>query len=91
VALDQQPRTTLQVIVLAGAKGEVKADEPRTPSAVTAGAKRPDHLKPPVQKEIDFDQAKGGRGRFKDVEPTYFDGQDLDTPTFIRRGLKLSR
>ena len=31
------------------------------------------------------------RGRFKDVEPTVLDGEDLDIPTFIRRGLRVER
>lgn len=30
-----------------------------------------------------------GKGRFKDVAPTYFEGQDLDIPTFLRRGIRL--
>jgi len=32
---------------------------------------------------------QNGRGRFKDAEPTIWDGEDLDIPTFIRKGLNL--
>lgn len=32
-----------------------------------------------------------GRGKFQNVEPTLFNGQDLDVPTFIRRGIALER
>lgn len=32
-----------------------------------------------------------GRGKFHNVEPTLFNGQDLDIPTFVRRGLLLER
>jgi cell division protein FtsZ len=32
-----------------------------------------------------------GKGRFKDVEPTVQDGQDLDIPTFIRRKIAIRR
>ncbi len=32
-----------------------------------------------------------GRGRFKDVEPTLHNNQDMDVPTFIRRGIRLDR
>jgi len=32
-----------------------------------------------------------GRGKFQNVEPTLFGGQDLDVPTFIRRGITLER
>jgi len=41
-----------------------------------------------VQSEIEL--ATPSRGRFKDIEPTIVAGADLDTPTFIRKGLKLS-
>ena len=32
-----------------------------------------------------------GRGKFQNVEPTLYNGQDLDVPTFIRRGITLER
>ncbi|MDD4103053.1 MAG: hypothetical protein PHU80_10550 [Kiritimatiellae bacterium] len=32
-----------------------------------------------------------GRGKFKGVEPTLYNNQDLDVPTFIRRGIRLER
>ena len=32
-----------------------------------------------------------GRGKFQNVDPTFFDGYDLDIPTFIRRGIMLDR
>jgi len=31
-----------------------------------------------------------GKGRFKDVEPTFYEGQDLDVPPFMRRGIRLT-
>jgi hypothetical protein len=31
------------------------------------------------------------RGRFDKTEPTLHNGQDLDVPTFIRKGIALSR
>ena len=37
-----------------------------------------------------LDLAATDKGRFKNVEPTVYDGEDLDIPTFIRRGIKLS-
>ena len=33
--------------------------------------------------------ATGDRGRFQDVAPTLYDGEDLDVPTFIRRGIRI--
>ena len=41
-----------------------------------------------MQKKLNLDPV--GRGRFKDVEPTLYEGQDLDVPTFLRKGIKLS-
>lgn len=41
-----------------------------------------------VQSEIDL--AVDSKGRFKDAEPTIVEGADLDTPTFIRKGIRLS-
>ncbi|MDI6775252.1 MAG: cell division protein FtsZ [Verrucomicrobiota bacterium] len=32
-----------------------------------------------------------GKGRFKDVEPTVMDGEDLDIPTFVRRGILIGK
>lgn len=43
------------------------------------------------QAELQFEQGNGiGRGRFEKVEPTFHQGQDLDIPTYVRRGIKLS-
>ncbi len=41
-----------------------------------------------VQPELVFDGA-GDKGRFKGVDPTIYEGEDLDIPTFIRRGIKI--
>jgi len=32
-----------------------------------------------------------GRGKFQNVDPTIVNGQDLDIPTFVRRGIQLER
>jgi cell division protein FtsZ len=32
-----------------------------------------------------------GKGRFKNVEATIMDGEDLDIPTFVRRGIQIER
>ena len=41
----------------------------------------------PAQKELSFE--KRDRGRFDKVEPTLYQGEDLDVPTFLRRGIKI--
>ncbi len=42
-----------------------------------------------VQAELTLDSIS--KGRFRDVQPTVHDGVDLDVPTFVRRGIRLSR
>lgn len=44
--------------------------------------------KPPVQGNL-FDKA--GQGRFKDVDPTIVEGNNLDIPTFIRRRIMIQK
>jgi cell division protein FtsZ len=44
----------------------------------------------PAQAVLPFDAA-GAKGRFEDTEPTLMDGEDLDIPTFIRRGITIER
>ncbi len=34
-------------------------------------------------------QLSENRGRFKDVAPTTYNGEDLDIPTYIRRGIRI--
>jgi cell division protein FtsZ len=80
---------TLIVPSTEGVRRVVAATAPRAAAetnpgdaGLSAAAKR---LK---QADLNFDTQD--KGRFKNVEPTIHQGQDLDIPTFIRRGLKLS-
>jgi cell division protein FtsZ len=50
-----------------------------------AGARKAEGAE--TQEELPLDQAI--RGRFKDIDPTMVDGQDLDIPTFIRLRMRL--
>ena len=43
-----------------------------------------------VQSEIDLQAPGKTRGRFKNIQPTIVEGEDLDQPTFLRKGLRLS-
>lgn len=45
----------------------------------------------PLLRQADLRFEPVGRGRFKDVEPTILDGQDLDIPAYRRRGIRLER
>lgn len=43
-----------------------------------------------IQGEIELASQLKSKGRFKGLAPTIVEGADLDTPTFIRKGLRLS-
>ena len=61
-------------------------EKPAKPSAKRPkGTKKNDTGQ--TQEELPLDQAM--RGRFKDLDPTMVDGQDLDVPTFIRLRIRL--
>jgi len=64
---------------------ERSSDYKETKSTVSGGTKQ---HSVPKQIQIDFIP---GKGRFKDVEPTIMNGEDLDVPTYIRRGISLER
>ena len=69
--------------------GGMEKKDASSPLDTKAGAKPV--AAPPertIQSTLNFDT--GDKGRFKNVEPTIYDGEDLDIPTFIRRGIKLS-
>ncbi|MFH0908586.1 MAG: cell division protein FtsZ [bacterium] len=64
-------------------------NELTTVAATPAGADKPN-----IRTKADETQAELGfepvdRGRFTNIEPTLYQGEDLDIPTFIRRGVRL--
>lgn len=64
------------------------AEEPaKAASSLAKPARRRRSRGEMLQEKLSLDSS--ARGRFKDVEPTLEDGQDLDVPTFIRRGIRL--
>ena len=71
----------------------VPVAEPAAPAAPVATPVAPDKkgatpsAPEPAQKELLFE--KRDRGRFEKVEPTLHGGEDLDVPTFLRRGVKI--
>ncbi len=68
--------------------GAEKKEE--APAGETKSGIRPPVIAPAraIQPSLNFDS--GDKGRFKNVEPTIYGGEDLDIPTFVRRGIKLS-
>ena len=59
--------------------------------AVTARSPEPKimHLAKPAQDEFGFGEVES-RGNFEKTDRNLFDGQDLDVPTYLRKGIKIS-
>jgi cell division protein FtsZ len=47
--------------------------------------------KRPIERQIRLRFDAYGKGRFKDAEPTILDGEDMDIPTFVRRGITIEK
>jgi cell division protein FtsZ len=81
------PEDEEDTVATAGAvAGEADGEPPAKPAAKRGkGGKKTDTGQ--TQEELPLDQAM--RGRFKDLDPTMVDGQDLDIPAFIRMRIRL--
>lgn len=94
VALEQEMKDEISVTILsaedwgggvAPEKETEPAPQPAAPKGKTTRRKRTRVTQP------DLGLIVSGKGRFKDVEPTIMGGEDLDVPTFIRRGVRIDR
>jgi cell division protein FtsZ len=65
-------------VAVAGATGELSLEQ----AAAAAAAKI-------AQEEFGFGELES-RGHFEKTDRNLFDGQDLDVPTYLRRGIKIS-
>ena len=73
------PDSLSVVVMLFESNG--RADASDRPGGVMSGR----HRKP----KSALGAAPGGRGRFQNAEPTIWNGEDLDIPTFIRKDITL--
>ncbi len=71
----------LSVVVMLFESNVRTETEPRTGGGVMSGRRR--------KSRTALNAGPSGRGRFKNVEPTIWNGEDLDTPTFVRKNLSL--
>jgi cell division protein FtsZ len=93
--LDDGWRNRLAITVLASkewsdeplAPPEPRAPEPDAPPVPEKPRRKGAAKRRQAQTSLGFDAA--GKGRFKNVEPTILDGEDLDIPTYRRRGIRL--
>ena len=61
----------------------VKDDDAAASGSAISGARRKAKSRNPLA------QGPQGRGRFNNAEPTVWNGEDLDIPTFIRKNIYL--
>jgi 5-deoxy-D-glucuronate isomerase len=61
------------------------------PAAATGAAPAKGRKKKSVARQDKLKLEARGKGRFKDVEATLMDGQNLDIPTYVRLGIKLKK
>ena len=67
--------------------GGVKSAESESSSG--RGEAKVVHVAKPSQEEFGFGEVES-RGHFEKTDRNLFDGQDLDVPTYLRRGIKIS-
>lgn len=60
------------------------------PAGPPSRAQRPEKKLLPKPRQELLPLGKHQRGRFENSEPTIEEGEDLDIPTFRRRGIKIS-
>ncbi len=98
--LDPQYDGRIELVVLAfenwvasSAPAEAKKDAPslQEPPVADSFPIHPGSAKKARAKGSKLSFGTTGRGKFQNVEPTLFNGQDLDIPTFVRRGILLER
>jgi cell division protein FtsZ len=71
---------------------ETRAAKPTPPqesSPAKVSASRAPHPPKAAQDEFGFGEVES-RGHFEKTDRNLFDGQDLDVPTYLRRGIKIS-
>ena len=89
-AIEEEWKGRVAIVVLAAEAW----DEDLAPSRSSTPVPRPgtggEETPPakPLQPELPFSNEE--RGRFRGVDPTVVEGEDLDIPTYLRRGIKLS-
>jgi cell division protein FtsZ len=60
-----------------------------TAATATASTAKNVHTQKASQEEFGFGEVES-RGYFERTERNLFDGQDLDVPTYLRKGIKIS-
>ena len=89
-AFDTQWQDTVSVTLIA-AQYWAGEDEPAAAKPAGAEPKPAPRKRRGKAQQTQLGLDSVGKGIFKDVEPTILDGQDLDIPTFFRRGVVIEK
>ena len=89
--VDEQASDRVAVTVLAAQewREQVEPGSNAQKASETKGKRRGKRKSQATQTKLRFDA--DGRGRFKGIEPTILNGEDLDIPTFIRRRIPIEK
>jgi len=91
---DQLDRVAVTLLVLEGAgeqpQGRLHTDEPGQPAAAPQGDEKPRRRSGTKARDDKLTADHAGRDRFRGSEMTTFDGEDLDTPTYQRKGIRIA-
>ncbi|MBU1694564.1 MAG: cell division FtsZ family protein [Verrucomicrobia bacterium] len=89
-AIEEEWKGRVAIIVLAAEVWNESLVPSRDADSSSAPAPGEASTRParPLQPELPF--RNGEKGRFRGVDPTVIEGENLDIPTYFRRGIKLS-
>ena len=92
--IDETVSKTVEICLI-GAMGMRRRPKAPVKSAAPAGQKlsvlsKHEYSDETVQEEFSFLQGGEERGYFGKTERNLYDGQDLDVPTYLRKGIKIS-
>lgn len=93
-SVEEEMGDGLLVAVIAPVAGSGSAAPVAEEASAAAGQPgEPAKKKKSRSKTTQGDLALGAlnKGRFKDVDPTIFDGEDMDIPTFVRRNIAIEK
>jgi cell division protein FtsZ len=84
--VNEQWRDRVLVSAFVADRKRTVSSKPRSAAAPKKGSRK---RKRELQDKLKLDVS--GKGRFKNVEATIMDGEDLDIPTFVRRALQIEK
>jgi len=89
-ALKERADTRLSVMILTGVQRPTTIVHQELDVELD-GERPPDPDKEAEATQVDLPLVEPGRGRFQDVEPTIFRGEDLDIPSYVRRKITIEK